>query len=112
MSIFTIFPVEYEGMSIITLMFIAIGSAWGSIGIGIYLKWNFNKFKQQDEKLDKHDEMFAKVIDDSADSRVQSEEMNGRIIQTQMVVGRIDESLNKIASTNTKVIESFIKKGS
>lgn len=107
MSIYEFVPIENEGMSVIsaTVFFFS-----GVIAI-LILNWTINKFKEQDNRIAKHDNCVDELRNDLADGRVQFEKVKGSIEQTQIVVDRIDQSLSDIARTNTKVIESYLRKG-
>ena len=103
---FSIVPIEYEGMSIIT----ALVLFFMGVGFMAVLKWIRERLAVQDEKLEEHDKFVDDIRSEFADNRVQCAEMKGSIKQTQMVVDRIDRSLENIAKTNTKVIESYLKR--
>lgn len=107
MSLFPEFlPIINEGMSVIT----AIVLFFAGIGSIVVLKWIIDRLNKHDERLECHENVFNDVRGDFADGRVQFTEMKGSIKQTQIIVDRIDKSLSDIAKTNTKVIESYLKK--
>ena len=106
MSIYSIIPIEYSGMSIIT----AIVFFFSAFGFGVVIKWMCDRFDKQDEKIADHDKFVEDVKEDLADNRVQYAEMNGAIQQTRMIVDRIDKSVLEIAKTNTKMLETLYKK--
>lgn len=106
MSIYSIIPIEYSGMSIITVIVLF----FAAVGGGIVLKWISERFEKQDEKIAEHDKFVEDVKNDLADNRVQFAEMNGVIQQTRMIVDRIDKSVSDIKMTNTKMLETLYKK--
>lgn len=105
MSIYSIIPIEYSGMSIITV----IVFFFCAVGGGMVLKWICERFDKQDERISEHDRFVEEVKDDLADNRVQFAEMNGVIQQTRMIVDRIDKSVSDIAKTNIKLLEALYK---
>jgi septal ring factor EnvC (AmiA/AmiB activator) len=106
MSIFEVIPIEEEGISVITcIIFFFAGVS--SIAV---LKWIISRLDKHDERLDCHEKVFDEVRHDFADGRVQFTEIKGSVKQTQTIVDRIDKSLSDIAKTNTKVIESYLRK--
>ena len=106
MSIYSIIPIEYSGMSIITVIVLF----FGTVGGGFVLKWICERFDKQDEKIAEHDRFVDDVRANLADNRVQFAEMNGAIQQTRMIVDRIDKSVSDIAKTNIKLLETLYKK--
>ena len=106
MSIYSIIPIEYSGMSIITV----IVFFFSAIGFGAVLKWICERFDKQDKRISEHDTFVEEVKEDLADNRVQYAEMNGAIQQTRMIVDRIDKSVSDIAETNIKLLETLYKK--
>lgn len=106
MSIYNILPIENSGMSVITAMVFF----FSSIGLMAVLQWLKERFRLQDEKIEEHDKFVDEIKKEFSDNRVQYTELKGSIQRTQMVVDRIDSSLSDIVKTNTKVIESFLKK--
>ena len=106
MSIYSIIPIEYSGMSIITV----IVFFFSAVGLGAVMKWICERFNKQDKKIAEHDKFVDDVKNDLADNRVQFAEMNGVIQQTRMIVDRIEKSVSDIKSTNTKMLETLYKK--
>ena len=106
MSVYNIVPIEYEGMSIITVLVLF----FMGVGFMAVLNWIRERFAVQDERLEEHDRFVNDIRGEFADNRVQCAEMKGTIKQTQTIVNRIDRSLERITETNTKVIESYLKR--
>lgn len=106
MSIYSIIPIEYSGMSIITVIVLSLCTLFG----GFVMKWICERFDKQDVKIAEHDRFVEDVREDLADNRVQFAEMNGAIQQTRMIVDRIDKSVSDIAKTNLKLLETLYKK--
>lgn len=106
MSIYSIIPIEYSGMSIITV----IVFFFSAVGFGAVLKWICERFDKQDERISEHDKFVEDVKDDLADNRVQFAEMNGVIQQTRVIVDGIDKSVSDIKTTNTKMLEILYKR--
>ena len=106
MSIFNIVPVEYEGMSVITMIvFFFVG-----VGTMAILKWTRERFETQDDRLEEHDKFVRDIRGAFADNRVQCAEMKGSIEKTQTIVDRIDHSLSDIVKTNNQVLGSYLRR--
>ena len=106
MGFIDIIPIEYDGMSIFTLIILVLATI-GSYGL---LKWIVLRLDGHDEKFNAFDKIVKEVREDFADGRVQFSELKGSIRETQIVVERIDRSLGEIAKTNADVISLMLKK--
>ncbi len=107
MGLYEFIPIENEGMSVVS----ALVLFFSGIGSWVIMKWIIEKFNYHDKVLTAHEKMFDEVTRELNNSKIQFTEMKGDIKQTRMIVDRIDKSLSDIAKTNTKVIESFLRKG-
>lgn len=87
-----IVPIVNEGMSVFTALFFC----FLSVGAYAILKRTGEKFSEQDLRFQNHDEFVAGFKDDLNQLAITMTEMQGTIQQTQMVVGRIETSVNKM----------------
>jgi len=99
LTIYDIIPLESHGMSIFTAMVFVFSGIVASALIKLFK----DKFREQDERIDSHDDCVDEIREKMSDGRVQFAEIKGTIKETRVVVERIDKSV-------VKIIDSLIKK--
>ena len=110
MTIYDIVPVENHGMSVITLIVFFIIISFATVGLGVFMRLIVDKFQEQDKRFDEHDDCVKELRGELSDSRVRFAEVQGTMEKIQMVVDRIDIQMSELGKTNSRIIESLLKK--
>ena len=84
--------------------------SFATVGLGVFMRLIVDKFQEQDKRMDEHDDCVKELRGELADGRVRFAEVQGTMEKIQMVVDRIDVQMSELGKTNTRIIESLLKK--